>query len=92
MLDGLAAELDNVVVCDVRRLITNRADLEDNIRHYPRRVHMQMAEAIRDSVGTELVEVDTRVFVYRSRHLVRRLLRGGTRRAKRLAAKVRDSR
>ncbi len=86
-LESVVAELPNTTLVDVRRIIRVREDVADNIRHYPRRVHMQMADAIRDAVGSQLA-VDTRPLVYRSRNVSRRLVRGGTRRARRLAGRV----
>jgi hypothetical protein len=89
-LDAVIAELSNVTLVDVRPIIRQREDVADNIRHYPRRVHMQMADAIREAVGTRL-EVDTRPLVYRSRNVSRRLVRGGTRRARRLVGRIKTS-
>jgi FkbH-like protein len=89
-LDAVIAELPNATLVDVRLIICQRDDVADNIRHYPRRVHMQMADAIRVAVGSRL-EVDTRPFVYRSRNVSRRLVRGGTRRARRLVGRIKPS-
>lgn len=89
-LDEIVSELPNAMIVDVRPIIASREDLEDNIRHYPRRIHMQIAAAIQDAVG-ERLNVDTRPLVYRSRNVSRRVVRGGTRRARRLVSRARDT-
>lgn len=49
-LEEVVAELPNAEILDVRRFISSRDDMTDNILHYRRRVYLQIAIALRELV------------------------------------------
>ncbi|HTU27014.1 MAG TPA: hypothetical protein VMF30_16525 [Pirellulales bacterium] len=51
VLDEVAAQYDHVDVCDVRRIVTRRDQIADNIRHYRRGVYFHLASQIQELVA-----------------------------------------
>ena len=49
-LEEVVAELPNAVILDVRKFISSREDMTDNILHYRRRIYLQIADALREMV------------------------------------------
>jgi len=80
-LDEIAKELPNVVVCDVRDFVSDRSDLMvssepamNNIRHYSRRVFLQIAEQLTELVQDD-IKTETRAPLVAFRKLHRRTRR-----------------
>jgi FkbH-like protein len=71
-LDDVVTELPNAVICDLRQIVTSPSDVTVNIRHYTRRVYLQIAEALQQLVEDGEFEIERRVLIrnvrrYRSR-------------------------
>jgi hypothetical protein len=49
-LEEVVAELPNAVILDVRKFISSREDMTNNILHYRRRIYLQIADALREMV------------------------------------------
>jgi FkbH-like protein len=80
-LDDVVAELPNASVCDVRGLVVEVGDLIEpndrirtNIRHYSRRVYLQIAESLKELIRDDLV-LETRTSVVQIRKFQRRARR-----------------
>jgi FkbH-like protein len=66
-LDEVVAELPNVSICDLRQIVTSQNDVTINIRHYTRRVYLQMAEALQQLVEGNELDIERRLLVRRVR-------------------------
>lgn len=50
-LEEVVRDLPNATILDVRKVVTSKDDLADNIRHFRRRASHQISEALRDQLG-----------------------------------------
>jgi hypothetical protein len=66
-LDEVVEELPNVAICDLRQIVTSQDDVTVNIRHYTRRVYLQMAEALQQLVEGNELDIERRLLVRRVR-------------------------
>lgn len=87
-LDAVAAELANVRVCDVRAFIRSSDDVTYNTRHYSRKGHLELAEALRIHTEAQLRVVERRPAVILMRRLARLLSAPGL--ARRIVGVSRD--
>jgi FkbH-like protein len=61
----------NTVILDVRTVVTSRSDLTDNIRHYSRRVYLELAKQVASAVSVKGIKRRHRLTIFWDRILLK---------------------